>query len=99
MTGIHQKRIAELAAKDRLPTIFPRDWVYAGGLIAYGTSVVDAVGGMPAYMDKILKGAKPGDLPVDVVTRYELIINLKTAREIGVAIPPKVLKQADQIIQ
>ena len=73
--------------------------MHAAGLIAYGTSVVDAVWGMPAYMDKILKGAKPGDLPVDVVTRYELIINLKTAREIGVTIPPKVLKQADQIIQ
>ena len=99
ITGIHQKRIAELAAKNRLPTIFPRDWVHTGGLIAYGTSVVDAVGGIPAYMDKILKGAKPGDLPVDVVTRYELVINLKTAREIGVTIPPEMLKRADRIIQ
>ena len=99
ITGINQKRIASLAARDRLATLFTRDWVGAGGLIGYGTSVVDAVGRMPAYMDKILKGAKPGDLPVEVVARYMLIINLKTAREIGVTIPPAVLKQADQIIQ
>jgi putative ABC transport system substrate-binding protein len=68
-------------------------------LIAYGTSVVDAVGRMPAYMDKVLKGAKPGDLPVEVVARYKLIINLKTAHKIGVTIPPKVFKKADQIIR
>lgn len=99
ITGIYRKRIAELAARDRLPTLFARDWADAGGLIAYGTSVVDAVGRIPAYMDKILKGAKPGDVPVEVVALYKLIINLNTAHEIGVTIPPKVLKQADQIIQ
>jgi len=99
ITVVYRKRIAELAAKDRLPTLFARDWVDAGGLIAYGTSLNEAVRRMPAYVDKILKGAKPSDLPVEVITRHELIINLKTAREIGVTIPPEVLKRADQIIQ
>ena len=68
-------------------------------MIAYGTNVVDAVGRMPEYMDKILKGVKPGELPVEVITLYKLIINLKTAQRIGVMSPPAVLKQADQIIQ
>ena len=71
----------------------------AGGLIAYGTSLAEAARRMAAYVDKILKGAKPGDLHVEVVRRHELIINLKTAREIGVTIPPEVLKRADQVIQ
>ncbi|HET9001941.1 MAG TPA: ABC transporter substrate binding protein [bacterium] len=69
----------------------------AGGLIAYGTSQVAAIRRMAAYVEKILKGAKPGELSVETVTRYELIVNLKTAREIGVTIPPEVLKRADQI--
>lgn len=69
----------------------------AGGLIAYGTSQVAAIRRMAADVEKILKGAKPGELSVETVTRYELIVNLKTAREIGVTIPPEVLKRADQI--
>jgi putative ABC transport system substrate-binding protein len=97
--GVYANRIAELAAKDRLPTLFAPSRVGAGGLIAYGTSQVEAIHRMAAYVDKILKGTKPGELPVERVTRYELIVNLKTAREIGVTIPPEVLKRADRVIQ
>jgi len=97
--GVHAQRIAELAANDRLPTMFAPSRVAAGGLIAYGTSQVAAIRRMAAYVDKVLKGAKPGELPVETVKRYELFVNLKTAREIGVTIPPEVLKRADQIIQ
>jgi len=99
LLGVHAKKIAELAAKDRLPTMFAPSRVAAGGLIAYGTSQVEAIRRMAAYVDKVLKGAKPGELSVETVTRYELIVNLKTAREIGVTIPPEVLKRADQVIQ
>ncbi len=97
--GVYATKIAELAAKDHIPTMFPPSRVAAGGLIAYGTSQVEAIRHMTAYLDKILKGAKPGDLPVEAVTRYELFVNLKTAKEIGVTIPPEVLKRASQVIQ
>ena len=97
--GVHAARIAELAAKDRLPTLFAPSRVAAGGLLSYGTSQVEAIRRMAAFVDKILKGAKPGELPVETVTRYELTVNLKTAREIGVTIPPEVVKRADRVIQ
>jgi putative tryptophan/tyrosine transport system substrate-binding protein len=97
--GVHAERIAELAAKDRLPTMVAPSRVAAGGLIAYGTSQVEAIRHMAAYVDKVLKGTKPGDLPVETVKRYELIVNLKAARDIGVTIPPDVLKRADRVIQ
>jgi putative ABC transport system substrate-binding protein len=97
--GVQAKRIAELAAKDRLPTMFPPSRVSAEGLIAYGTSQVEAIHRMAAYVDKVLKGARPGELSVETVTRYELIVNLKTAQEIGVTIPPEVLKRADRVAQ
>ena len=97
--GVHATKIAEMAAKARLPTLFPPSRVTAGGLIAYGTSQVEAIHRMSAYVDKILKGAKPGELSVETVTRYELIVNLKTAREIGITIPPEVVKRADRVIQ
>jgi putative tryptophan/tyrosine transport system substrate-binding protein len=99
LVGLQSKRIAELAARDRLPTMLAPFRVEAGGLIAYGTSLVEGVRRMAAYVDRILKGAKPGDLSVERVTRYELIVNLKTAREIGVTIPPEVVKRADRIIE
>jgi len=95
----HRKRIVQLAAKFRLPTMVPGDWADIGGLIAYGTGLLEGMGRMSVYVDKILKGAKPGDLPVEVLRRYRLTINLKTAREIGVAIPPEVLKRADKVIE
>lgn len=97
--GVHSKEIAELAAKNRLPTLFPPSRVSAGGLISYGTSQTDAIQHMAAYVDKVLKGAKPGTLPVETVKRYELIVNLKTAHEIGVTVSPEVLKLADRVIQ
>jgi putative ABC transport system substrate-binding protein len=98
---IHQKRIAELATKNRLPTMFlgGRRMSQAGGLIAYGTGLLDTFPRIPAYVDKILKGTKPGDLPVEVLTRHVLIINLKTAREIGVTMPPELVKRADQVAE
>lgn len=99
ITVTHQRQIAELALKHRVPTLFEGSYADAGGLISYGASMVEANRRMAAYVDKILKGAKPGDLPVETLKRPELIINLKTAREIGVTIPPEVLKRADQIIQ
>jgi len=96
---VNRKKIAQLAASNRMPTMVAGDWADIGGLIAYGTGLIDGAGRMSAYVDKILKGAKPGDLPVEVLTRYRLTINLKTAREIGVTIPPEVLKRADKVIE
>jgi putative ABC transport system substrate-binding protein len=97
--GVHATRIAEMAAKDRLPTMFAPSRAAAGGLLAYGTSQVEAIHRMAVYVDKVLKGAKPSELPVEKVTRYELIVNQKTARQIAVTIPPEVLKRADRVIQ
>jgi ABC-type uncharacterized transport system substrate-binding protein len=97
--GVHAEEVAQLAAKDRLPTMFAPSRVAAGGLIDYGTSQTEAIRHMAAYVDKVLKGAKPASLPVATVTRYELIVNLKTAREIGVAVPTAVLKRADRVIE
>ena len=97
--GVHANSIAELAAKDRLPTVFAPSRVSAGGLLSYGVSQTEAVRHMAAYIEKILKGAQPGELPVEKVDRYELIVNLKTARAIGVSVPADVLKRADQVIQ
>src|ERR1700730_18597683 len=98
---IHQKRIAELAATYRLPTMFlgGRRMSEAGGLIAYGTGLLDTLPRIPVYVEKILGGAKPGDLPIEVLTQHILIFNLKTARTIGVTIPPELLKRADQVIE
>ena len=98
---IHQKRIAELAAKHRIPTMFlgGRRMSNAGGLIAYGTGLLNTIPRIPEYVDKILKGAKPGDLRIEVVTQHVLILNLKTAREIGVTMPSELLKRADQVIE
>jgi len=99
IVGVHAKRIAELAARDRLPTMFAPSRVGAGGLIAYGTSQVESIRRMGVYVDKILKGGRPGELPVERVMPYDLTVNLKTAREIGVTIPAEVLRRANKIIQ
>lgn len=95
----YRKQIAELAAKNRLPTMFPATGADAGGLIAYGTSFDEGYRRMTAYVDKVLKGAKPGELPVETVKKYELIVNLKTAKEIGVTVTPEVIKRADRVIE
>jgi putative tryptophan/tyrosine transport system substrate-binding protein len=93
-----RQQIAGLAAARRLPTVFPREQVDAGGLIAYGTSLREAARHMARYVDKILKGASPGDLPIEAALHHELIVNLQTARKLGVIVPPELLKSADQVI-
>ena len=95
---VHMRTIAETAAKRRLPTMLPGGQAAAGGLIVYGTSVADTWPRLPAIADRILKGANPGDLPVEVMSRRELVVNAKLAREIGVSIPPDVLTRASRII-
>jgi putative ABC transport system substrate-binding protein len=99
LVGVHAKKIAELAAQERLPTLFAPSRVGAGGLIAYGTSQAASIRRMATYIDKVLKGANAGELPVERVIPYELIVNLRTARLIGVAIPPEVLKRADRVVR
>jgi hypothetical protein len=96
----HRGRIADLAAKSRLPTVFNvGQYTEAGGLIAYGPSLTDMFRRSAIYIDKILKGAKPADLPVEQPTKFELIINLKAAEQIGLTIPPNVLVRADNVIK
>jgi ABC-type uncharacterized transport system substrate-binding protein len=95
-----RKKIAALAMKSRLPTMYYREeFVEDGGLTSYATSLTDLSRRAAVYVDKILKGAKPGDLPVEQPTKFELVINLKTAKQIGLAIPPNVLARADKVIK
>jgi len=94
-----RRRLVDLAAKNRLPAVYPwRDFVVAGGLMSYGANVTDLVRRAAAYVDRILKGAKPSDLPVQQPQKFELIINLKTAKVLGLTIPQSVLARADQVI-
>ena len=96
----HRRRLAELAATSRLPTMHNvRAFVEAGGLLCYGVSQPDQWRRAATYVDKILKGAKPADLPVEQPTKFELIINLKTAEALGLTIPPTLLFQADEVIR
>jgi putative tryptophan/tyrosine transport system substrate-binding protein len=95
----HRHRIAEVAAQHRLPTMFPGGMGNAGGLITYGTNVADTWRRLPVFVTKIVAGAKPGDLPVEFVTRRELIINLKTVAQLDVQLPADLLARADQIIR
>jgi ABC-type uncharacterized transport system substrate-binding protein len=96
----NQKRIAELAIKHRLPAIYVRrEFVEVGGLMSYGTNYDDKYRRVAHYVDKILKGAKPADLPVEQPTKFELVINLKAAKAIGLTIPPEVLVWADDVIR
>jgi putative tryptophan/tyrosine transport system substrate-binding protein len=100
MTTLNSRRIVELALKHRLPGMYPtKQFAEEGGLMAYGPLVADLYRRAATYVDKILKGAKPGELPVEQPTKFELVINLKTAKQIGVTIPPHVLARADRVIK
>jgi putative ABC transport system substrate-binding protein len=95
-----RRQIADLAVKHGLPTMFNwREYAEAGGLIAYGPKLVEQWRRAAAYVDKILKGTKPADLPVEQPMQFELVINLKTAQALGITIPPRLLFQADEVIQ
>jgi putative ABC transport system substrate-binding protein len=98
----HRKRLAELAATSRLPTIYQvqcRAFVEAGSLLCYGPSLLDMWRRAATYVDKILKGTKPADLPVEQPTKFEFVINLKTAEALGLTIPPSILFQATEVIR
>ena len=98
--NLHRKCVVDLAAQSRLPAMyFTRGFVEDGGLMSYGPSLPDNWRRAATYVDKILKGTKPADLPVEQPMRFELVINLKTARELGMTIPPTLLFQADEVIQ
>jgi len=100
MFGSERRRLVDLAAKNRLPAMYSwREFVDAGGLMSYGPNVADNYRRAAAYVDKILKGAKPADLPVEQPTKFELVINRKTAKTLGLTIPPSLLQRADEIAQ
>jgi putative ABC transport system substrate-binding protein len=93
-------RLVELAARHRLPVVYgPRDFAELGGLLALGPNYSDLYRRAATYVDKILKGAKPGDLPIEQPPTFELVINLRTARALGLSIPPTVLARADEVIE
>ena len=100
LMNANQKRIVGFALKSRLPSMYSnREAVDAGGLMSYGADLADSYRRVAYYVDRILKGAKPADLPVEQPTKFELVINLKTAKQIGLTIPPKVLARADKVIK
>ena len=100
VTSSHQKRIVDLAAKYLLPGIFPfGDFADSGGLMSFGAAIIDNYRQAAVYVDKILKGAKPSELPVEQPTKFELVINLKTAKALGIKVPQSVLVRADRVIE
>ena len=100
LLGSHAKRLVELSTRNRLPAIYwTREFPDAGGLMSYGANIDDLWRQAATYVDKILKGAKPGDLPVEQTTKFELVINMRTAKTLGLTIPPSLLLREDQIIE
>jgi putative ABC transport system substrate-binding protein len=100
VTVSHRTQITDLAVKTRLPAIYySAEYVDAGGLMSYGVNFTDLARRAATYVDKILKGAKPADLPVEQPTKFEFIINLKAAKQIALTIPPNVLARADRVIK
>jgi len=100
VTLSNRDRIVQLAAASKLPAIYqPREFVVAGGLMSYGLNFCDHYRRGAAYVDKILKGAKPADLPIELPTTFQLVINLKTAKALGLAVPPTLLARADEVIE
>ena len=94
------QRVVDFTAQERLPAIYDsREFVHAGGLMSYGPSWPDGFHHAAAYVDRILKGAKPADMPVGQVTKFDLVLNLKTAQALGLTIPPALLKRADEVIR
>jgi putative ABC transport system substrate-binding protein len=100
LASVPRDRIIALAARHKLPTVYPyRDMVIGGGLIAYGPDLIDRFGRAAGYVDRILKGEKPADLPVQAPTKYELVINLKTAKALGIDVPVQLQQRADEVIE
>jgi putative ABC transport system substrate-binding protein len=100
LTFGHREQIAEFLLKNSLPGIFgPREYVASGGLLSYGTNAVELFRRAAGYVDKVLKGAKPSELPIAQPTKFELVINLKTAKALGLTIPPSLLARADEVIE